>query len=83
VDPTIVPEIRRYDETLERMTLVTSTLTKLFVGCGVFAVLLAVSGIYAMSRNAVVLRSHEIGLRRARRCGPINVLAQPCDARAV
>jgi hypothetical protein len=65
VDPTIAPEIRRYDETLERMTLVASTVTNLFVCCGLFAVLLAVSGIYGMSRNAVVLRSHEIGLRRA------------------
>jgi len=65
VDPTIAPAIERYGDARERMTLLAGTLTKLFVGCGLFAVLLAVSGIYGMSRNAVVLRSHEIGLRRA------------------
>jgi predicted permease len=65
IDPAIAPAIASYDEVLQRMTLVASTITNLFVGCGLFAVLLAVSGIYGMSRNAVVLRSHEIGLRRA------------------
>jgi predicted permease len=65
VDPALAPQIGRYSETLERMTALASTLTKLFVGCGAFAALLAITGIYGMSRNAVVLRSHEIGLRRA------------------
>lgn len=65
IDPALAPEISRYDDTLERMTSLASTLTKLFVGCGVFAALLAITGIYGMSRNAVVLRSREIGLRRA------------------
>jgi predicted permease len=65
VDPAITPEIERYDEAQERITLLAGTVTKLFLGCGLFAVLLAVSGIYGMNRNAVVLRSHEIGLRRA------------------
>ena len=31
----------------------------------VIPILLAVTGIYGMSRNSVLLRSHEIGLRRA------------------
>jgi hypothetical protein len=75
VDPTITPEIQRYDEALERMTLLAGGLTKLFVGCGLFAVLLAVSGIYGMSRNAVVLRSHEIGLRRALGASSDDVIA--------
>ncbi len=65
VDPAITPEIERYDDAQERITLLAGTITKLFLGCGLFAVLLAVSGIYGMNRNAVVLRSHEIGLRRA------------------
>jgi predicted permease len=64
-DPELAPEIRRYDETADRITLVASTVTKLFVACGLFAALLAISGIYGMSSNSVVLRSHEIGLRRA------------------
>jgi predicted permease len=75
VDLAITPEIQRYDEARERMTLLAGTLTKLFVGCGVFAVLLAVSGIYGMSRNAVVLRSHEIGLRRALGASSDDVIA--------
>jgi predicted permease len=75
VDPAITPEIQRYDEARERMTLLAGSLTKLFVGCGLFAVLLAVSGIYGMSRNAVVLRSHEIGLRRALGASNADVIA--------
>jgi predicted permease len=64
-DPELAPDIRRYDETADRVTLVASAVMRLFVGCGLFAALLAISGIYGMSSNAVVLRSHEIGLRRA------------------
>jgi ABC-type antimicrobial peptide transport system permease subunit len=75
VDPGITPEIERYDEGQERVTLIASTVTKLFVGCGLFAVLLAVSGIYGMSRNAVVLRSREIGLRRALGASNADVIA--------
>jgi predicted permease len=75
IDPTITPAIERYDDARERMTLLAGTLTKLFVGCGLFAVLLAVSGIYGMSRNAVVLRSHEIGLRRALGASSDDVIA--------
>ena len=65
LDPTIAPDIRTYDDTLQRMTFFSSTMTRLFAACSVFAILLAVTGIYGMSRNAVLLRSHEIGLRRA------------------
>ena len=64
LDPTIAPDIRTYDDTLQRMTFFASTLTKLFAACGAFAILLAITGIYGMSSNAVLLRSHEIGLRR-------------------
>ena len=66
VDPTIQPgQIRSYDEGLELVTRFGRTITKLFAGCGAFAVLLAITGIYGMSANGVVLRRHEIGLRRA------------------
>jgi predicted permease len=65
LDPTIAPDIRTYDDTLQRMTFFSSTMTRLFAACGAFAILLAVTGIYGMSRNSVLLRSHEIGLRRA------------------
>jgi predicted permease len=75
VDPGITPEIERYDEGQERVTLLAGTVTKVFIGCGLFAVLLAVSGIYGMNRNAVVLRSHEIGLRRALGASNADVIA--------
>ncbi|HEY3517882.1 MAG TPA: FtsX-like permease family protein, partial [Gammaproteobacteria bacterium] len=65
VDPTIAPDIMNYDDVLQRMTFFASTMTRLFAACGAFAILLAVTGIYGMSSNSVLLRSHEIGLRRA------------------
>ena len=65
IDPTIAPNIQTYDAALDRLTLFARTMTKLFAGCGAFAILLAITGIYGMSSNAVVLRTHEIGLRRA------------------
>ena len=65
IDPTIAPDITTYDDLLQRMTFFASTITRLFGACGAFAILLAVTGIYGMSSNSVLLRSHEIGLRRA------------------
>jgi predicted permease len=65
IDPTIAPNIQTYDTAIGQITLFSRTMTKLFAGCGAFAILLAITGIYGMSSNAVVLRTHEIGLRRA------------------
>lgn len=65
IDPTIAPNIQAYDSAIGRLTLFSMTITKLFAGCGAFAILLAITGIYGMNSNAVVLRTHEIGLRRA------------------
>ena len=65
IDPTLAPTIQAYDEVIDRVTLFARTITKLFAGCGAFAILLAITGIYGMSSNAVVLRTREIGLRRA------------------
>jgi ABC-type antimicrobial peptide transport system permease subunit len=65
LDPTLAPNIQTYDAALGQLTLFARTITKLFAGCGAFAILLAITGIYGMSSNAVVLRTHEIGLRRA------------------
>lgn len=75
IDPALVPEITPYSEDARRITLVASTVTKLFVGCGIFAALLAISGIYGMSSNSVVLRSHEIGLRRALGASSADIVA--------
>ena len=66
VDPAAVPgQVQNYADARSRVTLFASTMMKLFAGCAAFAILLAITGIYAMSSNAVVRRSHEIGLRRA------------------
>jgi predicted permease len=75
VDSELVSDVRRYNETAGRITLVANTVTKLFVGCGLFAALLAISGIYGMSSNSVVLRSHEIGLRRALGASSADIVA--------
>ncbi len=66
VDPYMAPErITSYEEVLKQLTLMATTLTDLFVRCGIFAMLLAMTGIYGLSSNAVVQRTQEIGLRRA------------------
>lgn len=75
VDPTIQPgQIVTYEEALDMVTRFGRTITALFAGCGAFAVLLAITGIYGMSANGVVLRRHEIGLRRALGASDGNVL---------
>jgi predicted permease len=66
VDPTISPgQIMTYAEAISMITRFGRTITALFAGCGAFAILLAITGIYGMSSNGIVLRRHEIGLRRA------------------
>jgi predicted permease len=65
IDATLAPTIDSYDTAIQRLTLFARTVTKLFAGCGAFAILLAITGIYGMSSNSVVLRKREIGLRRA------------------
>jgi ABC-type antimicrobial peptide transport system permease subunit len=49
----------------QKLTLMATTMTDLFIRCGIFAILLAMTGIYGLSSNGVVQRLHEIGLRRA------------------
>jgi hypothetical protein len=59
IDPTLAPNIQTYDAAIDQITLFARTITKLFAGCGAFAILLAITGIYGMNSNAVVLRTHE------------------------
>ena len=65
IDPALAPDIRTYASMIDTLTAFGRTMTKLFAACGAFAILLGITGIYGMSSNAVVLRTHEIGLRRA------------------
>jgi hypothetical protein len=77
VDPTLAPTdgVRSYTAGLEQTTRFARTTMKLFAGCGAFAILLAITGIYGMSSNAVLRRSHEIGLRRALGASNRNIVA--------
>jgi hypothetical protein len=75
VDLSAVPgQVQGYDEARAQITLFATAIMKLFAGCALFAIVLAITGIYAMSSNAVVLRSHEIGLRRALGASNRNVI---------
>lgn len=68
------PQIRTYTEAANQITRFGRTITALFAGCGAFAILLGITGIYGMSSNGVVLRRHEIGLRRALGASDRNLL---------
>jgi predicted permease len=75
VGPTIsARQLMTYTEATEQITRFGRVITMLFAGCGAFAILLAITGIFGMSSNGVVLRRHEIGLRRALGASDRNVL---------
>lgn len=66
LDSYMVPSgVSSYTEMIEKITLMARTMADLFVRCGLFAILLAMTGIYGLTSNAVVQRTQEIGLRRA------------------
>jgi predicted permease len=65
-DPRLIPDmVTRYDEMLEKATLITRATTKLFASCFAFALLLAISGTYGLMARSIGQRTREIGVRRA------------------
>jgi len=66
VDPMLVPgNVYRLQEAIEKSGLIATGMTKLFGGCFVFALLLAVAGTYGLMSRSIGLRTRELGVRRA------------------
>jgi predicted permease len=66
IDPQQIPEsVYRVSEVIYKSGLMATGLTKLFGGCFVFALLLAVAGTYGLMSRSIGLRTREIGVRRA------------------
>ncbi len=57
--------IQSYDELISQPMILVSAISKVFLLCGVIAVFLAASGIYAVAANSISQRTQEIGVRRA------------------
>lgn len=57
--------VDRYTALRDRTVMLSRSLAKLFVYSGLFALLLALTGIYGLCSNEVILRRQEVGLRRA------------------
>ncbi len=66
VDPLLVPGyVFRAQEVIDKASLITTGMTKLFGSCFAFALLLAVAGTYGLMSRSIGLRIREIGVRRA------------------
>jgi len=69
-----VYNIQSYDELISQPMILVSAISKVFLLCGVIAVFLAASGIYAVAANSINQRTQEIGVRRALGASDSNVM---------
>ena len=60
-----VYHLQSYDSMIKQPMLLVSAVSKVFLLCGIIAVFLAASGIYAVASNSILQRTQEIGVRRA------------------
>lgn len=60
-----IHHIQSYDNLIEQPMMLVNAVNKIFLWCGLIALFLAASGIYAVSANSIAIRSHEIATRRA------------------
>lgn len=60
-----VYHVQSYDSMIKQPMLLVSAVSKVFLLCGIIAVFLAASGIYAVASNSILQRTQEIGVRRA------------------
>ncbi|HEY3519360.1 MAG TPA: FtsX-like permease family protein, partial [Gammaproteobacteria bacterium] len=65
LDPLLVSEITSFEEILQQMTALASSVTRLLGACVAFALLLATSGTYGLMALSIGRRTREIGVRRA------------------
>jgi predicted permease len=67
-------DIQSYDDLISQPMILVSAISKVFLLCGVIAVFLAASGIYAVAANSISQRTQEIGVRRALGASDKNVM---------